>query len=116
MRHDALGAHARDEIGISETMSARPVQAALASAASFAIGAALPLVVAALVPSKPARVGLGHIARVYGRAGPRLRKSWWCQRSDGRMAGHVLGRACHGDHGRGRRVVRCCRVTIKLKL
>ena len=50
MKHDALGAHARDELGISETMSARPVQAALASAASFAIGAALPLAVATLVP------------------------------------------------------------------
>ncbi len=50
MKHDALGAHARDELGISEVMSARPVQAALASAASFAIGAALPLAVTALVP------------------------------------------------------------------
>ena len=50
MTHDALGAHARDELGISETMSARPVQAALASAASFAVGAALPLTVTALVP------------------------------------------------------------------
>lgn len=48
MAHDALGAHARDELGISEKMSARPVQAALASAASFAVGALLPLVVAAL--------------------------------------------------------------------
>ncbi|MES2280066.1 MAG: VIT family protein [Pseudomonadota bacterium] len=46
MAHDALGAHARDELGISEAMSARPVQAALASAASFAVGAALPLLVA----------------------------------------------------------------------
>ncbi|WP_309638903.1 VIT1/CCC1 transporter family protein, partial [Methylibium sp.] len=52
MTHDALGAHARDELGISETMSARPVQAALASAASFAVGAALPLAVTALVPSQ----------------------------------------------------------------
>ena len=50
MQHDALGAHARDELGISETLSARPVQAALASAASFAIGAALPLAVTALAP------------------------------------------------------------------
>jgi len=49
MAHDALGAHARDELGISSTLSARPVQAAMASAASFAIGAALPLVVTALV-------------------------------------------------------------------
>lgn len=52
MAHDALGAHARDELGISETMSARPVQAALASAASFAIGAALPLAVTALAPQR----------------------------------------------------------------
>lgn len=50
MKHDALAAHARDELGISETMSARPVQAALASAVSFAIGAALPLVTVLLVP------------------------------------------------------------------
>ncbi len=50
MAHDALGAHARDELGISEAMSARPIQAALASAASFAVGAALPLLVALLAP------------------------------------------------------------------
>lgn len=50
MAHDALGAHARDELGISETLSARPIQAALASAGSFAVGAALPLVVTAIVP------------------------------------------------------------------
>jgi VIT1/CCC1 family predicted Fe2+/Mn2+ transporter len=49
MAHDALGAHARDELGISRTLSARPVQAALASAASFAVGAALPLAVTAAV-------------------------------------------------------------------
>ena len=50
MAHDALGAHARDELGISQAFSAQPVQAALASAASFAVGAALPLAMAALVP------------------------------------------------------------------
>jgi VIT1/CCC1 family predicted Fe2+/Mn2+ transporter len=43
MAHDALDAHARDELGISETLSARPLQAALASAASFTVGAAIPL-------------------------------------------------------------------------
>lgn len=48
--HDALGAHARDELGIQDTLSARPVQAALASAGTFAVGAALPLVVVLLVP------------------------------------------------------------------
>jgi VIT1/CCC1 family predicted Fe2+/Mn2+ transporter len=51
MAHDALGAHARDELGISEVLAARPVQAALASAASFTAGAALPLIVATLAPA-----------------------------------------------------------------
>ena len=48
MAHDALGAHARDELGITETLSARPLQAALASAGSFSVGAALPLLVTAV--------------------------------------------------------------------
>ena len=47
-KHDALGAHAREELGISDMQSARPIQAALSSAASFAVGAALPLGVTAL--------------------------------------------------------------------
>jgi VIT1/CCC1 family predicted Fe2+/Mn2+ transporter len=50
MAHDAMGAHARDELGISETFVARPVQAAIASALSFTAGAALPLIVAAITP------------------------------------------------------------------
>jgi vacuolar iron transporter family protein len=50
MAHDALGAHARDELGISETLSARPIQAALTSAASFAVGAALPLLAVVIGP------------------------------------------------------------------
>ena len=51
MEHDALGAHARDELGISETLTARPLQAALASAITFSVGAALPLLVVLLVPT-----------------------------------------------------------------
>ena len=51
MAHDALGAHSRDELGLSDAILARPVQAAFASAASFSAGAALPLGVAALVPA-----------------------------------------------------------------
>jgi VIT1/CCC1 family predicted Fe2+/Mn2+ transporter len=51
MAKDALGAHARDELGLSTVLSARPVQAAFASAASFAVGAALPLATAVLAPS-----------------------------------------------------------------
>lgn len=50
MAHDALGAHARDELGISDALSARPVQAALASAGAFAVGAALPLLLVFIVP------------------------------------------------------------------
>ncbi len=49
--YDALGSHARDELGINDTTSAQPIQAALASAASFALGAALPLLVVLLIPS-----------------------------------------------------------------
>jgi VIT1/CCC1 family predicted Fe2+/Mn2+ transporter len=49
--HDALAAHARDELGISESLAARPVQAALASAATFAVGAALPLLTAVWAPA-----------------------------------------------------------------
>ena len=52
MAHDAEGAHARDELGITETTTARPLQAALASAASFAAGATLPMLITALVPMK----------------------------------------------------------------
>ncbi len=77
MEHDALGAHARDELGISETLSARPVQAALSSAASFTAGAALPLLVALLAPAGflPAAVAgsslvfLATLGAVAGRAG-----------------------------------------------
>ena len=50
MAHDALGSHARDELGIWDTLRARPLQAALASAASFAVGAAAPLIAVAISP------------------------------------------------------------------
>jgi vacuolar iron transporter family protein len=50
MAHDALGSHARDELGISTNLAARPIQAALSSAASFAVGAALPLVATIFAP------------------------------------------------------------------
>ena len=50
MAHDGLGAHVRDELGISQALSARPIQAAFSSAASFAIGAAMPLLVTILAP------------------------------------------------------------------
>ncbi len=75
--HDALGAHARDELGISELNTARPVQAALTSAATFAAGAALPLISALLAPAtevgtvvaSTALVFLGGLGVVSARAG-----------------------------------------------
>jgi VIT1/CCC1 family predicted Fe2+/Mn2+ transporter len=79
--HDALAAHARDELGISETVAARPVQAALASAASFALGAALPVLTVIVTPGAtlvPCVVGtslvflaaLGGLAAGIGGAKP----------------------------------------------
>ncbi len=91
MAHDALGAHARDELGISESLQARPVQAALASAASFAVGAAMPLVVTAVAPHSSVipfvaatsllfLAGLGGLAARAGGAGiltGALRVTFW---------------------------------------
>ena len=81
--HDALSAHARDELGITAELAARPVQAALASAATFAVGAALPLIIAAVAPraavipavsasSLACLAALGAVAASAGGAG-RLR-------------------------------------------
>ena len=65
MAHDALGAHARDELGISETLRARPIQAASASAASFAVGAGMPLLVAALSPAASLAVAVAVTSMVF---------------------------------------------------
>jgi VIT1/CCC1 family predicted Fe2+/Mn2+ transporter len=81
MAHDALAAHARDELGISAALRARPVQAALTSALTFAVGAALPLIIVLLVPDArlvPAVAGasllclggLGGLAARVGGARP----------------------------------------------
>jgi vacuolar iron transporter family protein len=59
MKHDALGAHARDELGLSSMHAARPVQAALASAATFSIGAALPLLTVTIAPSNHVLAAVG---------------------------------------------------------
>ena len=91
MAHDALGAHARDELGLSETLAARPLQAAGASAATFACGAALPILTAALSPqaavvaavsgvSLVCLAALGAIAARTGGASPwvgALRVTFW---------------------------------------
>ena len=77
MAHDGLAAHARDELGISETVDTRPIQAALTSAATFAVGALLPLSAVAIAPvanvipvvSITALVSLGVLGSVAARAG-----------------------------------------------
>lgn len=79
MAHDALGAHARDELGITEQLAARPIQAALSSAATFSAGALLPLLIALLAPphltgvavtggALAALAGLGALAARIGGA------------------------------------------------
>jgi VIT1/CCC1 family predicted Fe2+/Mn2+ transporter len=81
MAHDALGAHARDELGLSDKFAARPLQAALASALTFAVGAALPIVAVVLAPaaglivlvsgtSLVCLVALGALAAHAGGASP----------------------------------------------
>ena len=77
MAHDALGAHTRDELGISATLTAKPLQAALASAASFVVGAALPLAVTFVAPehsvvpwiSGMSLVFLGSLGAIAAKAG-----------------------------------------------
>jgi VIT1/CCC1 family predicted Fe2+/Mn2+ transporter len=110
MAHDALGAHARDELGIHETTRTRPIQAAVASAASFAAGAAPPAVLAALMPTgvlTPVVVGstlglllvLGGVAARLGGAPlarGALRVAFWgavamgCTAAVGRLFGAVV--------------------------
>ena len=65
MAHDTLGAHSRDELGLSEATLARPVQAAFASAASFSAGASLPLVVAGLMPAGLMAEGVAAASLVF---------------------------------------------------
>ena len=110
MAHDALGAHARDELGIHETTRARPIQAAVASAAAFAVGAAPPALLAALLPAGGLALGvvgvtlglllvLGGVAARLGGASPTrgaLRVAFWgavamgCTAAVGRLFGAVV--------------------------
>lgn len=65
MAGDALAAHVRDELGITETLRARPIQAALSSAASFAAGAAIPVLVTLVLPQRPAATTAATIAALF---------------------------------------------------
>ena len=110
MAHDALGAHARDELGIHDFTRARPIQAALASAGAFALGAAPPALLAALLPAAALRLGIvgvtlgillvlgGIAARLGGASLTRgaLRVAFWgavamgCTAAVGRLVGGVV--------------------------
>ncbi|WP_298399390.1 VIT family protein [Sphingobium sp.] len=109
MAADALGAHARDELGISDLSTARPVQAAMASAASFAVGATPPVLAAAVAPAGGAIVAivamclfclilLGHVGARLGGARPLrsiLRTLFWGALAMAATAGagHLFGAA-----------------------
>ena len=101
MVHDELGAHVRDELGISQTLSARPIQAALASAASFTVGAAMPLLVTQFAPaasliyvvSVASLMLLALLGVIAARTGgapvavSALRVTFWCALAMGLTAG-----------------------------
>ncbi|WP_425992471.1 VIT1/CCC1 transporter family protein [Brevundimonas sp. TWP2-3-2] len=107
MVHDALGAHARDELGMSEHTAARPIQAALTSAATFSVGAILPLAVVVVAPgsllvalvSGSALVGLALLGGIGARVGGAgivkavLRVTFWGAFAMGLTAGigHLFG-------------------------
>ena len=107
MAHDALGAHARDELGLHEVTRARPTQAALASAVSFAVGAAAPAILVALLPVRDMTLSVvgvtlglllvlgGLAARLGGASVLRgaLRVAFWGAVAMGftALVGHVLG-------------------------
>lgn len=107
MVHDALGAHARDELGLSEHTAARPIQAALTSAATFSVGAVLPLAVVVVAPgsllvalvSGSALVGLAMLGGIGARVGGAgivkavLRVTFWGAFAMGLTAGigHLFG-------------------------
>lgn len=109
MAKDALGAHARDELGLSEQSAAHPIEAALASAASFTLGAALPLLIAFLAPagwiaqavsggSLVCLAGLGALGARAGGAGmlrPAARVTFWgaCALAVTALIGVLVGHA-----------------------
>jgi len=94
--HDALGAHARDELGISEIVSAKPLLAALASAGTFAVGAALPLIVAIFTP-QPYVIAMvaGSFIAIFSRIRWIGSQGRWCKPSDRGCQSCVLGGTGH---------------------
>ena len=105
MAHDALGAHARDELGISAALQARPVQAAFTSALTFATGAALPLLLVLVAPEGGARArGRGGLTRMFGVVGSACGPGGRGPRSRRGGTGAILGRTGNGVDRRHRGV------------
>lgn len=113
MTHDAIGAHARDEFGITAATAARSLQAAIYSAVSFAIGAALPLGVAAIAPTAliipfvaiAALISLAILGGLASKTGGRPHATW-------RSTSDVLERAGHGSHIGHRLAFFRCRLVL----
>ena len=114
MAHDALGAHARDELGMSDALAARPIQAALASAGSFAVGAAMPLLVTAMAPAGDSD---SSCIRNFPRVPRASRRTGctcgWRGSNDWRNPRYVLGCTGYGSDRRSRLVVRNCCVSVE---
>jgi len=97
MAKDALGAHARDELGISEVTTARPIQAALTSAATFAVGAAMPLAMVLFMPREALVVDVSVASLFVSGPARRDRRLGWRRECDeGDAARDLLGCASHG--------------------
>ena len=96
MAHDGLGAHVRDELGISGVFSARPIQAALASAASFAIGAATPLLVMLSIPEAGLFIVAGTSLVFLALLGAVAARAGGAPMTVGADARHILGGTRHG--------------------
>lgn len=104
--HDALSAHLRDELGIHEVLKARPLQAAVASAASFIVGALPPRSSGcSLGTQQPGSSGRGHHAVPSGRPRRGRGPAWWSVAIARHSAGRGLGGNSNGSHLRNRRLV-----------
>ena len=113
MAKDALAAHARDELGISEVTTARPVQAALTSAATFSAGAAMPLLMVVVSPANALVpiVSAASLGLPCASGGDR-RKGRRCKRSARHGPRDILGRLGDGAHRRHREIVRYGHLTV----
>ena len=113
MAKDALTAHARDELGISEITTARPVQAAFTSAATFSIGAAMPLLMVFVSPPRMLVPVVHRVSGLPGPAGRGWRESGRCEHYARHHPGDVLGRIGHGHDRRHRQTLRRSRVITR---